>query len=164
MGLKTLTGKVITRRGVKPVVPVQWGRENFWIYGAVEPLTGAHYYEEFEHLNHEHFQSFLDGFSEFLAGDYAILQMDQAGAHLTNQVTWPENIIPLEQPAHSPELNPIERVWQAIKRHLNGEIFASLDALRLRLQAILDEMTLEETMNLAGYDFILEALFYAASY
>ncbi|MCC5625452.1 hypothetical protein [Nostoc sp. CHAB 5715] len=43
MGLKTLTGKVITASGVKPTVPVKWQRENFWIYGAIEPLTGQHF-------------------------------------------------------------------------------------------------------------------------
>jgi hypothetical protein len=34
-----MTGKVITALGVKPIVPVQWQRDNFWLYGAVEPLT-----------------------------------------------------------------------------------------------------------------------------
>jgi hypothetical protein len=42
VGLKTLTGKVITASGVKPTVLVKWLRENFWIYGAIEPLTGQH--------------------------------------------------------------------------------------------------------------------------
>ncbi|WP_156120586.1 hypothetical protein [Neosynechococcus sphagnicola] len=37
VGLKTQTGKVITAKGVKPKVAVQWGRENFWIYGAIAP-------------------------------------------------------------------------------------------------------------------------------
>jgi hypothetical protein len=30
VGLKTQSGKVITAKGVKPKVTVQWGRENFW--------------------------------------------------------------------------------------------------------------------------------------
>ena len=42
VGLKTLTGKVITASGVKPTVEVKWPRDNFWIYGAIEPLTGDH--------------------------------------------------------------------------------------------------------------------------
>jgi DDE superfamily endonuclease len=163
-GLKTLTGKVITSRGVKPIAPVQWGRDNFWLYGAVEPLTGDHFYQDFAHLNHQHFQTFIDQFSQSLGADYAILQVDQAGAHMTDKLRWPENIIPLPQPPHSPELNPIERVWQAIKRHLKGRIFTSLDDLKVMLQAVLDDMTTAETMSLSGYDFILEALFYVASH
>ena len=26
-------------------------------------------------------------------------------------LSWPENLIPIFQPAHSPQLNPIERLW-----------------------------------------------------
>jgi hypothetical protein len=36
-GLHTLLGRRITLPGVKPVMPVQWPRDNFWLYGAVEP-------------------------------------------------------------------------------------------------------------------------------
>jgi hypothetical protein len=36
--------------------------------------------------------------------------------------------------------------------------------LKVRLQAVLDDMTTAETMSLSGYDFILEALFYVASH
>lgn len=43
-GLKTLIGRVITLCGVKPFAPVQWPRENFWLYGAVEPTTGDRFF------------------------------------------------------------------------------------------------------------------------
>ena len=51
LGMKTLTGKAITAPGVKPTVEVKWGRENFWIYGAIEPLTGNHFFHEYPKLN-----------------------------------------------------------------------------------------------------------------
>lgn len=53
------TGKVITALGVKPMAPVQWQRDNFWIYGVVEPFSGWHFQQEYVHLNSEHFQSTL---------------------------------------------------------------------------------------------------------
>jgi len=86
---------------------VQWGRENFWIDGAIAPLSGEHFLHEYPKLNGEWFQEFLDWLSEQLGEDWAILQLDQAPAHMTSAIQWPENIIPLVQPAHSPELNPI---------------------------------------------------------
>ena len=43
-GLKTLLSPVITLFGVKPIAPVQWSRDNFWLYGAVEPLSGEHFF------------------------------------------------------------------------------------------------------------------------
>ena len=96
--------------------------------------------------------------------DIALLQMDQAGAHVTSALQWPENLIPVCQPAHSPELNPIERVWEFIKQQLKGEVFTTLQELRERLQQVLEKITPEQICSLSSYNFILEALFYAASY
>jgi hypothetical protein len=38
LGLKTLTGKVITLKGIKPKGITGWARDNFSLYGLVEPL------------------------------------------------------------------------------------------------------------------------------
>jgi transposase len=35
------------------------------------------------------------------------------------------NVVLLYQPPHCPELNPIERVWEDLKRGLKGDNFAS---------------------------------------
>ena len=164
MGLKTQTGKVITAKGVKPRVDVQWGRETFWIYGAISPLSGEHFLHEYPKLNRECFQQYLDWLSEQLGEDWAVLQIDQAPAHLAGAIEWPTNIIPLVQPAHSPELNPIERFWQLLKRPLKHQVFASLQALRERVQELFDQLTTNQVMSVSAYDFILEALFYAASH
>ncbi|MEH2433269.1 MAG: hypothetical protein V7K25_03290 [Nostoc sp.] len=39
-------------------------------------------------------------------------------------------IQPIDQPAHSPQLHPIERLWQFIKCQFKGESFSSLQELR----------------------------------
>ncbi len=110
----------------------------------------------------EHFQQFIDALSEQLGEDIAVIQLDQAGAHVTSALRWAENLIPICQPAHSPELNPIERVWQFIKAQLKGERFATLELLRERLAQVLEQITPEKIISLSSYDFILEALFCAA--
>lgn len=66
--------------------------------------------------------------------------------------------MPLFQPAHSPELNPIERLWQALKGRWKGENFPSLEALRQRVNQERQQLTSEMVMSLTGYDFILDAL------
>jgi hypothetical protein len=164
VGLKTQTGKVITSSGVKPVAPVSWGRDNFWIYGVVEPLSGWHFTAEYPHLDTENFQQFIDVLSMQLGDDIAIIQLDQAGAHVTSTLRWAENLIPICQPAHSPELNPIERVWQFIKAQLKGEHFATIAELRKRIAQVMAQITPERIISLSSYDFILEALFCAASH
>ncbi|WP_428850459.1 hypothetical protein [Nostoc sp. DedVER01b] len=40
----------------------------------------------------------------------------------------------------------------------------SLQALRERIQEIFDQLTFEQVISVSSYNFILEALFYAASH
>lgn len=68
------TGRVITSRGIKPVATVQWQRDNYWIYGVVEPLSGWHFTAEYERLDSKQFQAFLDALSIQLGEDVALIQ------------------------------------------------------------------------------------------
>jgi len=49
--------------GVKPIAPVLWKRDNFWLYGVVEPLSGWHFCQEYDRLNTQRFQEFIDALS-----------------------------------------------------------------------------------------------------
>jgi hypothetical protein len=153
---------VITAGGVKPVVRVQWPRKAFCLYGVVEPTSGWHCCQEYPHLNSENFQKFLDVLSQELGSHMALMQMDQASAHQVLALSCPENIIPIVQPSHSPQLNPMERLWQFIKRQFKGESFSHLDQLRQGVQHELAQLSSEVISSLTSYDFILEALFHQA--
>ena len=72
LGLKTETGKVIMAFGVKPIAPVLWKRDNFWLYGVVEPLSGWHFCQEYDRLNTQRFQEFIDALSHQLGDDIAL--------------------------------------------------------------------------------------------
>lgn len=75
---------------------------------------------------------------------------------MTSAFRWAENLIPLCQPAYSPELSPIELVWQFIKAQLKGERFATLLQLRERLTSLLAQITIERIISLSSYNFVLE--------
>ena len=64
----------------------------------------------------------------------------------------------LLQPPYSPDVNPIERVWQHIKDQLSWLNFKTLDELRQRVDEILHSLTPEHVASLTSYDFILSAL------
>ncbi len=113
-------------------------------------------------VNSEQFQRFLDALSKAIGDDIALIQLDQAKAHQALSLQWPDNLIPVLQPSHSPQLNPAERFWQFLKAQLEGEHFATLAQLRDRLKGLLAELLPEQVASLTSYDFILEALFYAA--
>ncbi len=59
-GLKTIEGRRITLKGVKPIGEWQWQFKAFWLYGAVEPLTGESLFWQFSHVDTECYQQFLN--------------------------------------------------------------------------------------------------------
>src|SRR5262249_40030941 len=62
-GLLPLQRRRITLTGVKPLAAVQYRFENFYGYGAVEPMTGESFFLELPSLDSTNFQMFLNEFS-----------------------------------------------------------------------------------------------------
>jgi transposase len=162
-GLLTLNGRVITVAGVKPEGVYQWGRSTFWLYGLVEPLTGEHFFEQYDHLNGENFEHFIHQFAARYPDEVVVIQMDQASAHRAHEMDWPENIIPLFQPAYTPEVNPIERFWKHLKTPLQWETFKNLKSLRQRVQTVLAEMSEDVIRSVTGWEFITDAVLSVSS-
>ena len=141
LGLKTIPGRLITLLGIKPIGKSQGKRDNFYLYGVVEPLSGYSFFYEFSHLEGNCFQQFLNLVSIDLGDEVAVIQFDQGSFHRLKSLDWPENIIPIFQPPHSPELNPIERVWEWLKSQLQWVNCVSLDLLRHKLSELLAAIT-----------------------
>jgi len=63
-------------------------------------------------------------------GACAVLLMDRAGWHTTGALEMPKNIIPIFLPPRSPELNPVENIWQFIRDNwLSNRIFEDYEAI-----------------------------------
>jgi hypothetical protein len=48
-------------------------------------------------------------------GAHAVLLLDRAGWHLSGKLAVPSNITLLPLPPRSPELNPVENLWQFLR-------------------------------------------------
>lgn len=158
IGLKTISGRKITAKGVKPQGKVQWQFKATYLYGIVEPATGEHFFYEFTHLNTDCFQAFLNLVSEQFHDSILIIQLDQAGCHRAKRLQVPGNIILMFQPSHAPETNPIERVWLHLKQGLRWELPKTLLELQGLVTQRLTQMTKEVIASLTGRASILEAL------
>ena len=132
--------------------------DNFYLYGVVEPLTGESFFYEFSHLDSSCYQHFIEMVSTHWSDSVVVLQMDQGKFHSARDLDWPENIIPIFPPAHSPELNPIERVWEHLKAQLQWKNCQSLKQLRLQLSDLLEKLTPELIASLTGWEFITAAV------
>jgi transposase len=61
-------------------------------------------------------------------GAHAVLVLDRAGWHLSSKLAVPDNITLLPLPPRSPELNPVENVWQFLRDNwLSNRVFQSYD-------------------------------------
>jgi len=158
LGLQTIQRRRLTLKGIKPIGIVQWVRKHFNLYGIVEPRTGESFFFEFSRLDTICFEKFLSLFSEAYPKDFHIIQVDNGSFHSGMQLQVPDNIILLFQPAHTPQVNPIERLWEKIKDNLSWELFDNLDDLRIVVGDILQKFSHETIASLTGWDFILDAL------
>jgi transposase len=67
-------------------------------------------------------------------------------------------VILLFQPAYSPEVNPIERLWGYLKEQLKWLRFEQIEELRESVRKELKKLTKEIIASLTGWAFILDAL------
>ena len=62
--------------------------------------------------------------SQIAPGGHGLVIMDQAGWHTTTQLVIPDNLTLLMLPPKSPELNPVEKIWQFLRdTYLSNRIF-----------------------------------------
>lgn len=158
IGLKTISGRKITAKGIKPKGKVQWQFQATYLYGVVEPTTGENFFFEFSHLNSECFQIFLELVAQTFPDELLIIQLDNGGFHKAKKLKVPSNIILMFQPSHCPESNAIEQVWQYLKRGLRWKTPADLDGLRAFIAQRLNQMTEEVIASITGRAYVLEAL------
>jgi putative transposase len=137
---------------------MQWQYKTFYLYGVVEPQTGESFFFEFCHLDTICFEKFLELFSQAYPEDLHIIQVDNGSFHSSLQLHLPDNVILLFQPSHTPQVNPIERLWEEIKAELSWELFDNLEALRVAVEEILAKLSQKVIASVTGWDFILDAL------
>ena len=59
------------------------------------------------------------------SGTHAVLVLDRAGWHVSEELSVPANLTLIPLPAYSPELNPVERVWEYLRdRWLSHRVLA----------------------------------------
>jgi transposase len=157
-GLLPIQRRQITLTGVKPQGLVQYSFENFYVYGAVEPTTGASFFLELPQLNTVNFQIFLDEFAQYYQETLNIILMDNGSCHTAKSLMIPENIVCLFLPPYSPELNPIERLWQDVKAQVAWVIAAAIEELEHRVERLLTDYSHATLRSLTAYPYFVRAV------
>ncbi len=130
--LATTAAPVWSPVGERPVIGTKLSHEKIIEMGAVEPLTGDNFHLFVPFTAKESFTVFVREFARSFPNNNIVLIHDGASWH---NIKSPANNIELVKlPAYSPELNPIERLWQWIRNNFtHNTFFETIDELEQTL-------------------------------
>jgi hypothetical protein len=117
-------------KGIRPKVAKQVVRTFVYVYAAVCMARGKMSALVLPYANTAMMNLFLEEVSHDFKEYFVIMLVDGAGWHRSHGLRIPENIRLIQQPSHSPELNPVEHLWEELReKHLPNKAFKSLDAV-----------------------------------
>ncbi|MFK7942244.1 MAG: IS630 family transposase [Paracoccaceae bacterium] len=128
---KRMSGNGWAKRGTRPHAPHDQRTKWAYIFGAICPAEGkgAGLITPWvdTHAMAEHLKLIS---AEVAPGVHAMLIVDQSGWHISPKLEIPESITLVPLPHRSPELNPVENVWQFIRQNwLSNRVFKNYDEI-----------------------------------
>ncbi len=97
-------------------------------------------------------QVYINEFAKTIGGK-AMIVMDQAGWH--KGLVVPQNIEIIFLPPYSPELNPVERLWQYIKSNvLKNKVYDTLDKLEEAVVDFVSTVTTQTIQSVCNCSYV----------
>ena len=84
--------------------------------------------------------------------------LDRGRFHRAKALQVPKNLVLEFLPAYSPELNPMERLWEDLKSHIALELFENLQLLKDRVAGILQQYPSSFLQSITGYPYFVQAV------
>lgn len=119
------------KRGSRPRIPKDQRYGAAYLFGAVCPERDIGAALVLPCVNIEAMSLHLKEISRHVADDaHGVVLLDQAGWHMSGKLNLPSNISLLPLPPYSPELNPVENIWQFLRQNfLSNRVFLDYDAV-----------------------------------
>jgi len=137
-GLHTEHRRVWSLRGVRVVVPHQQKYEWQYVIGALEVGKAGSEFAYVPTVNTQITAEFFKQIASHDAGAVHVVIYDGAGFHPDDHSpVVPQNVRIIKLPAYSPELNPIEGLWDQLRDAIANKVFATIEALEDSLTAFL---------------------------
>ena len=146
----------MTAKGVKPICRYQHKFQNTYLYGAFSPINGSSFMLELPFCNTDCFELFITKFSLQNPTELKIIVLDNGAFHKAKRLKIPSNTVLLFLPPYSPELNPAEKIWWAIKKELVCKNFETIEALGKYLGSIIKKLiTPQSVKSICGFEYLL---------
>ncbi len=136
-------------------------QEYTYAYSAVAPAEGRMDSLVLPHVNGTCTGIFLDEVAARHPDKRILMIVDGAGWHKNQSLALPSNLRLVFLPPYSPELNPVEHLWDDLReKFFHNRVFASLDALEDQLVSALlaYENDAARVKSITAWDWIINAL------
>jgi hypothetical protein len=129
IGQKTPITRRWAKRGTQPAAPRDQRTQSAYIFGAIGPAEGKGAAIVMPRCVTEAMTEHLAEISRHVApGAHPVVLLDRVGWHQSRALVVPDNVTLVPLPAHAPELNPVENIWQYMRNTwLPNRILRSCD-------------------------------------
>jgi hypothetical protein len=157
LGLRGTTRRVWGRRGTKVRQRLQLKYEWRYLFAAVDGQAGRIWWNWVPSMKAEALWPTIAGLQAMAVLEGLV--WDNAPSHRDNEIT-DLGLACVGLPSYSPELNPAERLFEEIRRHVEGRVYATLDDKAAEVQAFLEELDADppRVRRLCGWDWITTAI------
>jgi len=153
----TIQRRILTARGIKPLVPYQHKFKNFYLFGSFSPITGTQFTLELPKCNTDCFQVYLDEFSKQDPQEAKIIFLDNGAFHKSKDLEIPPNIELVFIPPYTPELNPAEKIWRYLKDRLCNKAHATLDDLSDTVANLVKNLSDLTIKSITAYEYYVNS-------
>ena len=157
VGLHGSNRRVWGVKSIKVVQLVQIKRQWRYLFAAVNPITGELHWTWIDSMSKE---NTLEALSEIRdRSGLQTLVWDGAGSHRSKEVREIEGINSIVQPPYSPELNPVERIFQEMRRWTDGRVYESIEEKMSAADHFMRGLASDprRVQSLCGWKWITEA-------
>jgi transposase len=142
------------KTGERTGVKIKLGFKNFYLYSAVNPISGDNFTLRMPKVNTECMNVFLAEFSKEIGEARATIIMDGASWHKSKNLIIPNNITITILPPYCPELNPVERLWLYIKQNtIKNKIYDNISILDDVVCDFIKNLKIEQVKHLCNYSY-----------
>jgi len=155
-GLQPILGRCWALKGVRKKSKIKPGYKFCYMYSGVSPLTGESFSLLLPWVNTDVMNVYLNELSKEYSDKKVLIFMDQAGWHKSKGLKVPKNIQIDFLPPYSPELNPVEKLWQWVRRKAcRNRLFDSLEDMTETISNVIKSMSNEHLRKLCNCDYML---------
>jgi hypothetical protein len=156
LGLISQVRRVWAPIGVKIVQKIQITYTYIYLHLVVDGINGTIDWIWAENMKQE---SVIKAVTAWQKAGLKVLVWDGAPSHRGTDVQALDSVL-ITQPPYSPELNPAERVFEAIRAEVEGKVYPTMAAKQEAVEQFLKALsaTPERIKSLAGWTWIQETI------